>query len=94
MTTTTIILLVAGIFSLVGLGLYIASRVFDDSDPDLYALDSYGEEHRPYIVNGNCTHPPLARFMHVVDSNVNCETTVIKCALCSETLTEPKSDCK
>lgn len=72
---------------------FLITRCFDDKDPDMF-IDFYGEEHRPYIKNGECIHPLFSRYTHVVETAVNCETTVQKCALCGKTLTEPKTDCR
>jgi len=40
-----------------------------------------------------CKHPPVAHKIVVIESNVNCETTVIECAFCHTRLTEPETDC-
>lgn len=30
----------------------------------------------------------------VLEASINCETTVIKCDLCNEIITEPKTECR
>lgn len=58
-------------------------------------------ETRPFVYvrfpvqnkKNTCCHPPQYRFTSVVDSAVNCETTVEKCGLCHEILTPKNIDC-
>lgn len=40
-----------------------------------------------------CTHPPEAQKTEVLETCVNCDTTVVVCHWCGKQLSEPKTDC-
>lgn len=46
------------------------------------------------IILHPCTHPKEAQRIKVIETIVNCETTVIVCSLCGEHLTEPETECR
>lgn len=41
-----------------------------------------------------CKHPRESNFLHVVSQIVNCETTVVRCGVCLENLSDPETDCR
>ncbi len=40
-----------------------------------------------------CTHPTEKQTIVVVEHMATCETTRVKCLVCNQFLTEPKTDC-
>lgn len=48
---------------------------------------------KAHFIETKCLHPREHQFIDVIASNINCETTVIRCAVCRKELTEPKTDC-
>jgi hypothetical protein len=46
-----------------------------------------------FIKEKECQHPADKRIIAVITAIVTCETTRIKCTVCNEYLSPPKTEC-